>query len=411
MDVARTPSTFELWRRRVLVALVSAVVVALAFLGFQSRHPSIERSSVVLATVQRGPLVREVHGRGTFFSEHVQVVVATVPGRVGSILQTVGASVSADTPLATIVNQEAVQAEADARLRYEAAVARLASVRAAADAESLSRQSALQALLVDQQDAQLRAEIAAKLTRDGIGSALDQTLLERRAENLRGRYDLEQRRVRAADRAAQQELLAESAGVEQLRAMYALKKSQAEGLVVRAGAAGVLQQLVVQPGQALTAGAPIGRVVDPRHLKVRVAVAAADARLLRLGLPASVDTGSGKVAGRVTRIDPAVADGNVSLDIELLGPPPAGVRPDLSVQATIQVERLASVLKVAKPAMATGDTARLFVVEDDHGVRVPVTFGRSSLTEIEIVAGLNEGDRVIVAEPDRLEAHDRVVLK
>jgi HlyD family secretion protein len=415
MDIARSLPKRRVTTSRLLAAGTAAAIVLLAIvlLGFRKPSASAERSELTIATVEEGPLVRQVRGHGSFISRQVRVVVAPVAGRVSSVLQQVGATVTPATPLFELSSPEVEQAEAVAKLSYDGAVAALSGHKADVIARSLERQSAYRSMKVDQEDARMRADIAAKLAKEGVGSDMERQLLERRAANLRDRLEMEQRRLDAADRAAEQQIRAEEAQVAQLRSFWLLKQAQREALYVRAGQNGVLQELSVEPGQSVIAGAAVGKIVDTRQLKVRVAVAEADARQVSLGNAASVEVDARSLAGRVVRVDPSVSNGNVSLDVDLLEAVPENVRPDLTVEATINIGRVERTLKVARPPNV-GDytTANVFVLDGPSSAhRAAVKFGRSSISEIEVLAGASRGSRLVVSAPDRLDAANRIDIK
>lgn len=414
MDIARSiPKRRVTGGLAVAATAITVLVLALLVLSFRRSPAVVERSEVTMGTVEEGPLVRQVRGHGSFISREVRVVGAPVGGRVARVLQQVGATVTPATPLVELTSPEVEQAEADAKLAYDAAVSGLAGHRADLRAKSLERQSAYRALKVDEEDAKLRADIATKLAKEGVGTDLDRQLLDRRAANLHERLQTERERLEAADSADQAQLRSEENRVAQLRSLWLLKRSQREALRVTAGQEGVLQELSVQPGQTVAGGAPIGRIIDPRQLMVRAAVAEADARQIVRGEPATIEVDGRFLPGRVTRVDPSVSNGNVSLDIELSVPVPASVRPDLTVEATIDFGRIADTLKVARPAnVAENSTANIFVADGPSSARrTPVRFGRASVSEIEVLAGAPKGSRILLSVPDRLDGADRVEIK
>lgn len=415
MDIARSIAKRRVTTSGMLAAGTVGIIVVLALVLFGFRKPaaSAERSELTIATVEEGPLVQQVRGHGSFISRQVRVVMAPVAGRVASVLQQVGATVTPATPLFELSSPEVEQAEADAKLSFESAVSTLSGHKADLVASSLERQSVYGALKVDQEDARIRADIAAKLAKEGVGSDMERLLLERRAVNLRERLEMEQKRLDAADRASEQQIHAEEAHVAQLRGFWLLRQTQREALRVRAGQDGVLQELSVEPGQSVIPGAAVGRIVNTRQLKVRVAVAETDAREVSLGNVASVEVDGRSLAGRVVRIDPSVSNGNVSLDVDLLEAVPDNVRPDLTVEATIDTGRVNGTLKVARPAnVGDNATASVFVLDGPSSARrTTVKFGRASISEIEVLSGAGKGSRLVVSLPDRLDGANRIDIK
>lgn len=400
--------------RAISIAIAVVVVLGLLAAGVRKTTPAVSASELTIATVVEGPLVRQARGHGSFVSSDVQIVVARVPGTIVRVWEQVGATLTPETILVELTNPELEQAAVDAKLAYGGAMSGVAGRRARAVAESLDRQSAYSALKVDQDEAQMHADIAAQLAKDGVGSHLDRELLARRAANLSERMEIERRRLEAADRAARSELQAEEKRVAQLRAAWILKEQQMERLYVRAGRAGSLQELAVEPGQSIAGGAAIGKIVNAKELKVRVAVPEADARRVYVGAPAAVDVGNRLVPGRVTRIDPSVSNGDVSLDITLAGRPPADVRPDTPVDATIDVERVPGTLKILRPATASDNiSAKLFKLDASGSFadRVEIAFGRASVSEIEVLSGARKGDRLVIAYPGRFESKQRMKIR
>jgi len=238
-------------------------------------------------------------------------------------------------------------------------------------------------------------------------------LSEERARELEIRNNMEQERLQIASQSNEAQLMAESSRVEQLRALHMLRVSQVEGLQVRPGIRGVLQQVPVAVGQQVTPGVNLARVAQPEHLKAELRIAETQAKDVEISQRASIDTRNGIVEGRVMRIDPAVQDGTVTVDVELVGELPRGARPDLSVDGTIEIERLEDVLYVGRPAYGqAGTTVSLFRLLSDGQTaeRVDVTLGKSSVNTIEIVAGLGEGDEVILSDTSAWDDYRKIRL-
>ncbi|MGE3188873.1 MAG: efflux RND transporter periplasmic adaptor subunit, partial [Vicinamibacterales bacterium] len=302
----------------------------------------------------------------------------------------------------------------DAEQQLRAAEADYASLDARLETERLNQKSIAATVDADYEQAQLEREVNTDLAKDGLVSNLVLKQSVVRAESLATRQKLEKERLQVAEENVKQQLLAQQARIDQLRSLFELRKQQVRNLQVRAGMTGVLEQVPVEVGQQVAPGTNLVRVADPSRLKAELRIAETQARDLTIGQVAAVDTRNGIIPGKVIRIDPAAQNGTVTVDIGLEGELPRGARPDLSVDGTIELERLENVLYTGRPAFGQEQsTVGLFRVSPETGEasRVQVQLGRSSVNTIEVLAGLNEGDQVILSDMSAWDAFDRIRLR
>ena len=415
MDIPRTPP--DRTRRRLVVGGASAgavILVTLALARLEPAAPTVERASLWIDTVTRGPFVREVRGNGSLVPEQVRWIPAFTESRVERIVVLPGAVVTPETVLLEMTNPELETRTREAELALTAAEADLAALRVTLDHALLDQQAQAAAVRADYLQSQLEAASSDELARQGLVSEIQAKIARLRLEEAATRSELEERRMRSAEAANEARLTAQQARLEQLRELAKLRRRERDGLAVRAGIAGVLQAIVVEPGQQVSPGTNLARVADPSRLKAELRVPETQARDVVIGLPANVDTRNGVVSGRVVRIDPAVTNGTVLVDVELDGELPRGARPDLSVDGTIVVERLDDALTVGRPAFGQPDSrVTLFKLssDGDSATRVAVRLGRGSVHRIEVVEGLAEGERVILSDMSTWDAVDRVRLE
>lgn len=414
MDIAN-PARGRAKRRRRLVLSGAAVgvvaLVTVALSQLEPAAPSVDQRSLFIDTVRRGEMVRQVRGPGTLVPVEIRWIAAPVVGRVDRIPALPGERVTAETVLLELSNPEVEQSALEAEAGLAGAEADYARLAAQLDSEQLTLEAQAAALESEAEQARLQVEADRRLADEGLVPDLTRQLSETRAKELAGRAELEQRRVAKGGESAKAQLAAERARLEQARAMAALRREQLAGLEVQAGIGGVLQEVAVEVGQRVTAGATLARVAQPERLKAELRIPETQAKDVALGQAVEVDTRNGVVAGRVSRIDPAVQEGTVTVDVELTGKLPAGARPDLSVDGTIRIERLTDVLYVGRPAYGQAEsTITLFRLEPggEHAVRVPVRLGKASVNTIEIAKGLAEGDRVILSDTSAWDGHDRL---
>ncbi|MCI0409664.1 MAG: efflux RND transporter periplasmic adaptor subunit [Acidobacteria bacterium] len=417
MDIAR-PSSVAAARkkRRILIGTGAVVIIVLVTIGLsrlEPAAPSVEKGTVWVDTVKRGPMLRQVRGTGTLVPEEIRWIPATTEGRVERIVVLPGKVVEPDTVLIELSNPTLEVAAQDAASELKAAESESTNLDVQLQSQLLTQKAAAAGALADYRQASMQSEADEVLAKDGLVADITMRVSRLRAEELKGRSEIEQQRVEMAAQAAQAQLAVQKGRVDRARAAWQLRKSQVDALKVKAGVQGVLQQIPVEVGQQVSLGTNLARVAEPGHLKAEVRVAETQARDIVIGQVASIDTRNGIVPGKVSRIDPAVQNGTVTVDVALEGPLPRGARPDLSVDGTIELERLESVLFVGRPAFG-GEQSTLGLFRLEVGgagaKRVQVKVGRSSVNTVEILEGLNEGDQVILSDMSAWDAFDRVRL-
>ena len=409
-------------RRRWLSGIAGVVVLTLITFGLSRLHPAapaVEKASIWINTVKRGEMLRQVRGNGTLVPEDIRWVVTINPGRVEQILVLPGAAVKSNTVLVELANPEVKQAAFDAEWQLKESEADLANLRAQLKSQKLTQQATVATAEANYSSANLDFSVNDALAKAGLVPAMTLKQARAKADELAKLLEIERDRVADGDNAATAQLAAQEAKVAQLRAQLELKRRQVEALKVSAGMDGVLQRLgdatnPLQAGQQLAAGALVARVANPAKLKAEIKIAETQAKDIQLGQPAEIDTRNGVIPGHVVRVDPAVDKGTVTVDVALEAPLPKGARPDLTVDGTIQLERLEGVLYVGRPVQGQSDsTVGIFKLEAgrSEAVRVPVKLGCSSVSTIEIVSGLQAGDQVIVSDMSQWDAQDRIRLK
>ncbi len=417
MDIPRKDAARRRWIHR-LVGIGSVVVaIPLITLGLNRLRPAapgVERSTVWLDTVQRGPMVRQVRGLGTLVPENILWIPAITDGRVERILLKAGAQVRADTILLVLSNPQLDLDALDADYQVKGSEAELADLRFRLESQRLTQQAELARIQAELQKARLQADRDAALASNGLIADISVKLSRTTAEELEKRVQVEQERLTIMRDSVEAQLAVQRARIEKLKALHQLKRSQVDALRVRSGAAGVLQQVPVEVGQRLAAGTILAKVAQPTKLKAELKIAETLAKDIAIGQAAIVDTRNGTIPGRVSRIDPAAREGTVAVDIRLEGALPQGARPDLSVDGVVELERLADVLFVGRPVFGQpNSTVSIFRLEKDgrHAQRLQVKLGRTSVNTIEIVEGLHLGDQVVLSDMSAWDAHDRVRLQ
>jgi HlyD family secretion protein len=399
--------------------IVAGIVVAIALGTFglsrmRNAAPTVERSAVVIETVRRGPMTREIRGSGVLTPEEVRWIAIPTDGRVERVLVQAGSTVTPETVIVELSNDQQQQTARDSEWQLRAAEADHETMRAQLDNERLDHEAAVAHARADSKQAQLRASADAELERQGLAAHITSQLSKTSADELARRVDIEEERLRVSQHAQGSRLAAARAQIEQRRAMYELQRTRVDALRVRAGIDGVLQQVDVQTGQRLVAGTTIARVARQDRLKAQVRIAESQAKDITVGLRATIDTRNGIVPAHVTRIDPAVREGTVTVDLQIDGALPAGARPDLSVDAIIELDRIPDAVYVARPAAAQENTpGTIFKVtgNGDHAERVKVLFGRASATTIEIRSGLKAGDQVVVSDSTAWDRSDQIRIQ
>ncbi|MBV8903706.1 MAG: efflux RND transporter periplasmic adaptor subunit [Acidobacteriia bacterium] len=418
MDVIRKDARKKKLIRRILVVFVLLVAVSagtVALSKLKPAAPGVEMSTLWPGTVKRGNILLDVRGLGTLVPEDTMLIPATTDGRVQRILVYPGTPVTADTVVMVLTSQELETATLDAEYALKAADAEYDNLKVTLEKAKIDLQAMAAQVGADYDTAKLESDRDADLAKQGLSSALDAKISAVKAQELGQRYALEQKRLEINASAEEAQLAAQKVKVEQLRAQYNLKKSQLDQLKVKAGFDGVLQQLPtpVEVGQKVTAGTPLGKVAQRSKLKAELKIAETQVKDVTIGQPAQVDTRNGIIEGSVSRIDPSVLNGTVTVDVRLKGPLPDAARPDLSVDGTVQLQKLNNVVYVERPVFGQQDASvQLFKVEPDgkFANKVKVTFGRASVNFIEVKDGLQVGDKVILSDMSAYDSYDRIRL-
>jgi len=417
MDKVRTGVTRRRWTRRFLVfaALASAASVSGYYLSeLRPAAPTVERSALWTDTARRGEIVRQVRALGTLVPEESLLVPALTDGRVARILVRPGSYVQPSTVIAVLTNPELELAALDAEYQVKAAKARFRDLKVQLERQLLSQRADSARISSEYQQAKLRADKDEQLHSFGLGSELTSKLSQAAADELANRSKLEQERLNINPEAVEAQLAVQSAEIDKLQALHSLKVSQVGALQVLAGTPGVVQQVPVEVGQQLAAGTILAKIAHASHLKAELRVPETQAKDIRVGQSVTIDTHNGKIDGTVFRIDPAVQQGTVTVDVSLLGKLPEGARPDLSVEGIVELEKLSHVLFVKRPTFGQPNaSATLFklTASGAEADRVQVRFGRTSANSIEVVAGLQEGDTVILSEMGDWEKYNKIRLK
>ena len=422
MDVPISPEIRQRRQRRRWMLGAGAIgIVALVTLGLsqlQPAPPRVDKASIYLGTVQRGEMIRQVRGNGTLVPEQILFVQAETDGRVERVFMQPGALVTTNTVLMELDNPELEQAAFDAEWQLKGAEAQLTKLRAQVEEEQLSLKSSVSALKAEANQAELDAQVNDQLAKERLLSAVQNQRSRAKADALHERVVIEEQRLNTSVQSIDSQLAVQQAEVERARALYARKKQLVAALRVRAGVDGVLRQVgnteALEVGQRVTPGTTLAKIVEPTHLKAVLKIAETQVKDVQIGQKAQIDTGNRIIPGHVIRIDPAVQNGTVTVDVKLDGALPKGARPDLSVDGLIELERLESVLFVARPVQGQEDsTVSLFKLVNGGKVakRVTARLGRSSVTVIEVLGGLQEGDQVILSDMATWDSHDTVRLE
>lgn len=416
MDIARPDQTKAKRKKRlqlIAVVVVALVAITYALARLKPAAPTVERNLVWIDTVKRGQMLRQVRGLGTLVPEEIRWIAARTQGRVDKIVLRPGAIVTPDSVILVLNNPDVTQAAASADSQLIAGEAELVNLKVQLQSGVLAAESTAAAAKAEYEQSKLRSEVNEQLFKDGLASALDVRLYRVTAEQAATRHSIEQRRFAFAKDSIAPQVAVKEAEVNRLRAVAKLRRDELEALSVRAGMSGVLQVLPVEVGAQVQPGANLARVADPARLKAEVRVAETQAKDIQIGQVAQIDTRNGIVEGRVARVDPSVQNGTVTVDVSLTGELPRGARPDLSVDGTIELERLDNVIYVGRPAFGQErSTVNIFKLDAEgaYAARAPIQLGRSSVNTIEIVGGLQPGDRVILSDMSQWDANDRVKL-
>lgn len=416
MDIPRpSQAKAKLKKRIILGSIVAVALIGITVLlaRLKPAAPTVERNLVWIAEVKRGQMLRQVRGLGTLVPEEITWIAARTQGRVDKIVLRPGATVTPDSVILILTNPDVVRASADADSQLRAAEAQLTNLRVQIESSVLASEAAAASAKADYERYRLQAEVNDELFKDGLVSPLDVKLAKVTAEQAATRNTIEQKRYAFTKDSVAPQLAVQEAEVERLRSMAKLRREELEALTVRAGMNGVLQILPVDVGAQVQPGSNLARVADPRKLKAEIRIAETQARDIEIGQVAQIDTRNGVVAGKVGRIDPSVQNGTVTVDVFISDELPRGARPDLSVDGTIELERLENVVYVGRPAFGQErTTVGIFKLDADgsYANRTQVKLGRSSVNTIEVIEGLAPGDRVILSDMSPWDSNDRVRL-
>jgi len=417
-DIARDPAILKRKRlRQALLGGVGVLVVigvSIALARMEPAAPTVDRATVLVDTVKRGSIVRQVRGLGTLVPEDTRWLPAQTDGRVERILLRPGAQVGPDSVVLELSNPQVEQEALNARLALQSAEATLENLRVKLQSDYLTQQSQVAALDAEYQQARMQAEADEALAREELISEITRKQSHLKAETLKKRLALDMERLSTAKQSIDAQIRVQEAAVAQARAVADLHASRLAALKVRPGFSGVLQQVPVEVGQQVGPGTNLARVADPGRLKAELKIAETQAKDIEVGQLAEIDTRNGIIPGRVSRKDPAAANGTVTVDVSLTGELPRGAVPDLSVDGTIQLERLENILYVGRPSLGQEQsTVGLFKIISPAGdaTRVQVSLGKSSVNAIEVKSGLEAGDQVVLSDMSAWDAFERVRLR
>lgn len=422
MDVPRKGVARAKMIRRIVLAGIVVLAIPLITYGLAQLKPAappVERGTVWIDTVKRGPMLRQHRGLGTLVPEDILWVPALTDGRVEKILIRPGAEVLPQTVLLVLSNPQLELESLAAEWQVKTAEATFADLEAKLRNQKLDQQAMAARTAAEFANARLTADVEQKLGEQGLTSDVKVKTTKALADELSNRTEIELEKVDSIAKSIEAQLAAQRVQIEKLKAEYALKKKQVDELTVRAGAHGVLQQLGAVPatpvevGQRLTAGTVLAKIAQQSRLKAELKIAETQAKDIQIGQVAQIDTRNGFIPGKVSRIDPAVQNGTVTVDVRLEGDLPPGARPDLSVDGTVELERLSDVVYVGRPVFGQPNSViTLFRLEPDgqEATRVQVKLGRSSVNTIEVVEGLKVGDQVILSDMTAQDAHNRIRL-
>jgi HlyD family secretion protein len=406
-------------QRQWVVAGIGVLAIAAAavfVMRLKPASPTVDRATVWTDTVKRGPLLRQVRGPGTLVprEDKIRLIPAETEATVVRIRVLPGAKVEPNTLLMDLVDPQVQQELLDAQLQLKAAQADLTNVRAKLQSDLMTQRAAAATVGADHSQALLQARTDKSLYDLGVISGLTYSASKGKADELATRNDLEGQRLTLNEKAIETQLAVQQTKVQQAQALLALKQKQLDALSVKAGISGVLVDLPHQVGEHVAPGTTLAKVVQPDQLKASLKIAETQARDIQIGQPSEIDTHNGVIPGKVMRIDPAVVNGTVTVDVELAGALPQGARPDLSVDGTIDLDRMANVIFVGRPAFGNeNSTISLFKLSADGktAVRVPVKVGRASVNSIQVLEGLQDGDTVILSDMSRWDNTDRIRLE
>ncbi len=417
MDIQRPSNAHAKKVRRILYAAIAIISLAGVTYGvsrLRPAAPSVDKATIWTDEVKRGPMIRDVRGIGTLIPEDIQWIPAQTDARVDKIVLHPGAIVQPNSIILELSDPVLQRETLDAEYQLKAAQADLESLKVTINSELLNQKATAASVRSDYEQAKIQHEVDIKLRAQGVGADVTEQLSKVKEQQLAIRLQLEEDRTKNAEDSAGARIQAQQSKVDQQRALYDLKHGELESLHVRAGIQGVLQVVPVEVGQHVTPGTNLARVADPKRLKAEIKIPETLAKDVSIGQPATIDTRNGVVHGQVSRIDPSVQNGTVTVDVQLTDPLPQGSRPDLSVDGTIELENLKDVLYVGRPVHGQSDsTIGLFKLVDDgsEAVRANVQLGKTSVNTVEILKGLKVGDKVILSDMSSMDAYDRIRLR
>jgi HlyD family secretion protein len=416
MDIQRPSQAKAKLRKRVLIGacvLVGLVGITVFLARLKKAVPTVDKSLVWIDTVKRGPMVRQVHGPGTLVPVDIRWIAARTQGRVERIVLLPGAIVEPDSVIMVLSNPDVTQAALDTESQLRAGEADYTNLKVTVQRDVLAAESEAANAQAQYESARLNAEVNEQLYKEGLVSELNLQLLKVTAQQDQTVNEIDQKRYAFAQDSVGPQLAVKQATVDQLRAQAKLKQAESDALNVRAGMRGILQVVPVEVGAQVTPGTNLARVADPTRLKAAIEIAETQAKDVIIGQSAEIDTRNGLAEGKVSRVSPSVVNGTVTVDVELPATLPQGARPDLSVDGVVELEHLDDVVYVGRPAFGQEHaTAGIFVLDADgvYAARTQVQLGRSSVNTIEIVKGLNPGDRVILSDMSQWDSTDRIKL-
>jgi HlyD family secretion protein len=416
MDIARPSQAKEKLRKRIILGVCAAAVlvgITVVLRRLKPAVPTVDRSLVWIDTVKRGPMIRQVRGPGTLIPVDIRWIAARTQGRVDRIDLLPGAQVEPDSVILVLSNPDVTQAAIDAVSQLKAEEAKLTNLKVQVESTVLQSESDAANARASYEQAHLQAEVNDQLFKDGLVSELEQRKSKVTAEQADEVNTIAQKKYAFAKDSVVPQLAVEQAEVDRLGAQAKLKLNEADALNVRAGMRGILQVVPVEVGAQVQPGTNLARVADPTRLKAEIEVAETQAKDVLIGQSADIDTRNGIASGKVSRVAPSVQNGTVTVEIALPGELPHGARPDLSVDGVVELEHLNDVVYVGRPAFGQEHTvAGIFKLDEDgsYATRTQVQLGRSSVNTIEIVKGLEPGDRVILSDMSQWDSHDRIRL-
>jgi len=418
MDIKRSGKSKIKKRVRTAILLVAGLAAAggitIVLAKLKPAAPTLERSTAVIDSVKRGEMLRQTRGSGTLVPQITRWIPAPSEGRIERVLVQAGVEVKSDTVIAELSNPQIEQQAVDTDFQLKAAEADQENLRVRLRSDDVGQNAVIATANAEYSQAKLQLDADETLAKQGLVSALNLKISRVHVQDLENKLDAEKQKLTINGQSAKAQLNAQQSRIDQLRALARLKHDQVTNLKVLAGSAGIVQEISIQVGQQVTPGVNLARVADPNSLKAQLKIAETQMRDVKEQQPVEIDTHNGVIRGRVMRIDPAAKEGTVVVDVSLTGPLPAGARPDLTVDGTIELERLENVLYVARPAFAQSQAnAMIFRLTEDgqEALHTPIVFGRTSVNYVEVVSGLKEGDQVVLSDTSTLDSYNRIRLR